>query len=434
MTQIFPIISSLVVFIAVMVIFTKEKMDYVSYTIIGAFAACLITTMFFPAKSTYEDFLNFVEIKPLLFIVAMQIIILISEKHKIFQWISLKVLHFTKGDHRKFFYLISIISCLSAAIVADITIAIVFIPLVIRASSILKVNSAPYCFAISFTVNIGSLYTPFSSSENILIANEFNLSFDWFFLRFTPYLIPVLIATLLLVDFTMLRKEKPPEADLKKLILRVMTPGMVIENKKQFILNFGYFIAVIVGFIVYSEAYIIALIGAVIIALLNKTSFTDLIKKVDWKVLIFLVGIMLVIGTMEINGTFKIIGQVLGDILPENVLLASIILLFVVAVLSGFLAQVPTALVLITLLQNIYGAGNVPNLIIMSFLLGINLGSNFLPQGAAVDLMALELAKKYDVKDFNYKSLLRNGALITFFHIGNSILLMTIYFFTGYGL
>ena len=62
------------------------------------------------------------------------------------------------------------------------------------------------------------------------------------------------------------------------------------------------------------------------------------------------------------------------------------------------------------------------------FVLGINIGSNFLPQGAAVDLMSLNLAKKNKVEGFNYKTLLRNGSIVTLFHIVNCIIYMSLYY------
>ena len=140
---------------------------------------------------------------------------------------------------------------------------------------------------------------------------------------------------------------------------------------------------------------------------------------------------MVTIGTMDINGTFNYIGQWVGAILSENLLLAAITVLFLIAVLSGFLAQVPTAIVFITLLQKIYvenlGMDSVPDIIIMAFLLGINIGSNFLPQGAACDLVTLNLAKKNLVKRFTYRDLLVNGTKITLFHIMNSCIFLTIY-------
>ncbi len=369
------------------------------------------------------------EFEPILFLISMQVIVMICDKHKIFQWVALKVLHITKGNHRLFFYSLCIISSLSAAIIADITVAIIFIPLVVRACKILKIDATPYLFAISFTINIGSLYTPFSSSENILIAGIFGLDIEWFFIRFSAYVFPILILTLILLDLIFLRKITPPVEERKRILLEIMDPNIVIVNRKDFILNSIYFLCIIIGFIIFPHAWAVAVFGAVIMSLLNHTSITELIAKIDWKIIFFFVSLFLLIGSMQISGLFVIVGEWTGNILSDNYLLAGITVLLLISVLSGFLAQVPTAVVFIALLQNIYGTqpGAVPDLILMGFLFGINLGSNFLPQGAACDLMALNLAEKNGIKGFNYKTLLKNGSMITLFHIFNSIAYMTIY-------
>ena len=132
-------------------------------------------------------------------------------------------------------------------------------------------------------------------------------------------------------------------------------------------------------------------------------------------------------GTMQINGTFIFISNLIENIISDNPLIAAITVLLMISFLSGFLAQIPTALVFITLMQNIYGIGQVSNLIIMAIILGINIGSNFLPQGAACDLITLNLAEKYGVTDFNYKSLFKYGSMMTFLHIGVSIIYLFLF-------
>jgi Na+/H+ antiporter NhaD/arsenite permease-like protein len=272
---------------------------------------------------------------------------------------------------------------LTSAIISDITVGIIFVPLVIRACKILKINPAPYLFGLSFTINIGSIYTPFSSAENILIANAFSLDFTYFITNFSLFVIPTLIYTLMLINFTMLRKQEPPSEDYKVVLLDIMDPNIVIANKKKFIINSILFIGIIIGFIIIPEVYIVAVIGAVIMCLINRKDFTEILLKTDLKVIAFFIGIFLLMGTMEINGTFVYIGDLIGSFISDNDLIAAITVLLMISVLSGFLAQIPTALVFITLMHNIYGIGQVPNLIIMAMILGINIGSNFLPQGAA---------------------------------------------------
>ena len=425
MYEMVSIIISAVLFIIIMVIFTNKRVDYVAFTILSAVIACIITGSIFGIGFT--EFLTFIEFEPLIFIICMQIIVAIMEEQKIFRWLVLKTLHWTKADHRKFFFLICFIASMTSGIVSDITVGIIFVPLVIRACRILKINPAPYLFGLSFTINIGSIYTPFSSSENILIANAFSLDLPYFIINFSLIVFPTLIYTLFLIDYTMLRKQQPPPEDYKLILLDIMDPNIVIANKKKFVLNSILFVGLIIGFILIPEVYIVAVVGAVIMCIVNRKDFTEILLKTDLKVIAFFIGIFLLMGTMQINGTFIIIGDFVGNFISDNELIAAITVLMMISVLAGFLAQIPTALVFITLMQNIYGIGQVPNLIIMAMLLGINIGSNFLPQGAACDLITLNLAEKDGVSDFNYKSLLKYGSMMTLVHIGVSITYLTLY-------
>ncbi|MBA7616163.1 putative transporter [subsurface metagenome] len=425
MYEIASIIISAVLFIAIMAIFTNERIDYISFTILSAVIACIVAAITFGVGFT--EFITFIEFEPLFFIICMQIIIAIMEEQKIFRWVVLKTIHWTKADHRKFFFLICIMACITSAFVSDITVGIIFVPLVIRACKILKINPAPYLFGLSFTINIGSIYTPFSSSENILIANAFSLNFAYFIANFSLIVIPTLIYTLFLVDFTMLRKQDPPPEDYKKILLDIMDPNMIIVNKKKFVFISINFMCIVIGLIIIPEAYIVAVVGAVIMCLINRKKFAEVLLKTDLKVITFFIGIFLLMGTMQINGTFIIIGDLIETFISDNDLIAAITVLLMISVLSGFLAQIPTALVFISLMENIYGIGQVPNLIIMAIILGINIGSNFLPQGAACDLITLNLAEKNGVSDFNYKSLLKYGSVITSIHIGVSIIYLTLF-------
>jgi Na+/H+ antiporter NhaD/arsenite permease-like protein len=439
------IILLLLLFVGIMVVFSKEEWDYVAFSLLFAIVAVIATILTIPdlgvntlgdfglgksvTKIIFWKFIHVIEFEPIIFLISMQIIISIAERYKIFQWVALSVLRATKGNHRRFFYLMCIISSLSAAIIADITVAIIFVPLVVRACKILRINAAPYLFGISFTINIGSLYTPFSSSENILISAAFGTNVIWFLKAFSLYVFPILILTLFLLDVLLLRKIQPPDEERKKILLEIMDPSMVIVNKKQFVMNSIFFIVLIFALVLYPSAWVVAAIAAIIMTLINKIIFTDNLKHIDWKIIFFFVALFLLIGCMKFAGLFSIIGVWAKGIMPKNVLVASFTMMLMISLLSGFLAQVPTALVFIELIQNIYGTtiGDVPDLIIMGFLFGINLGSNFLPQGAACDLMTLSLAEKNKVEGFNYKTLLVRGSLVTVFHIIMGSIYLTLY-------
>ncbi|MHA1518709.1 MAG: SLC13 family permease [Promethearchaeota archaeon] len=421
----FAIITTLIIFVAIMVIFSIENADYVAFSLLGAIISSIMTLVRFDDVNLVDA----IEWSPLLFILSMQIIVLIAEKHKLFQWIAVKTIHVTKGNHRAFFYLICIVGTITAAIIADVTVSIIFVPLTIRACRILKIDPAPYLYGITITINIGSIITPFSSSENILISSSFGLTFEWFIINTGVFVITALIGTLILLDFMMLRKLTPPPEQQKKIFLEIMNPRLVIINKKKFMLNSLYFLATIVGFVIFSEyAYMVAVIGAILISLLNKEHMTDSITKIDWKVIFFFISLFLLIGNMMVNGTFVWIMQGLNKIQSDNILIMAIGVLIITSLLSGFLANSPTAIIGIMIINQMY-LNNPPNLIIIAFLFGINLGGNIMPQGAACDVMTLNIAIKNNVEGFTYKSLLKNGGKFALIHIGMCLVYIVLYFF-----
>ena len=431
-------------FVGILIVFSRENMDYVAFSLLAAFIACVLTSFLIPVEQVGEHipwvdpsqitgstwmiiFINMIEFQPLLFIMGMQIIVTVAEEYRLFQWIAVKSLHITKGNHRRFFYLICTIATLTAAVIADVTVAVIFVPLVIRACKILKINSAPYLYGITITINIGSVLTPFSSSKNILISSEFDLGFLWFIQNMGLFIIFALITTLVLLDFLVLRKYDPPEEERKQIFLDIMNPKLIISNRKRFTFNAIYFCLIILGFMFFHEySALIAFFGAILMCILNGSAVTDILKKIDLKVIFFFIALFLLIGAMELNDTFSLISTGLSVFNMDNVYVVSLGVLLISSLFSGFLASNPTAVLLIIILRNIF-PGEVPNIILIAFLFGINLGGNLLPQGATCDLMTLNLAKEHKVEGFTYKSLLKTGGVFALIHIGMCILYLTAY-------
>jgi Na+/H+ antiporter NhaD/arsenite permease-like protein len=108
------------------------------------------------------------------------------------------------------------------------------------------------------------------------------------------------------------------------------------------------------------------------------------------------------------------------------------LILIIISFISGVVANTPTALVFIPIVGLLiepvsnggFGFSSVP--LLFSLIIGINLGGNFLPSGAACDMMTLKIARDSGVENFTYKRLLKMGALFAFIHIGIAILYLLI--------
>ena len=436
---------TITLFVAILIVFSREKLDYVAFSLIFAIIAASLTSFMIPKEqaagylgwidpvkvqdlSWMQIFMNMIEFQPLMFILGMQIIVTVAEEYKIFQWVAVKALHITKGNHRAFFYMICTISTLVAAVIADVTVAVLFVPLVIRACRILKINSSPFLYGITITINIGSVLTPFSSSKNILISSEFGLDFAWFFTRMGPFIIVTLVSTLILLDLIILRKYDPPTEQRRIIFLEIMNPRLVISDRKRFTINFIYFGLIIAGFVFFAEySYLIAFFGGVLMTIFNGISLVEIIRKIDLKVIFFFIALFVLIGAMEFNGTFTLIATGLSIFDLSNAFIAAIGVLLVSSLFSGFLASNPTAVLLIIVLRNLF-PGDIPDVVLIAFLLGINLGGNLLPQGATCDLMTLNIAKKNRVEGFTYNSLLKTGGAFAIFHIVLCIAYLSVFY------
>jgi Na+/H+ antiporter NhaD/arsenite permease-like protein len=412
-----PMIFTSGLFFFVILIYGKEKVDFLILSIFAALIACVISIFFF--QSTIDDILLTIEYKPLIFIISMQIIVQIAEKHRIFQFLAVKSIHLTNANPRKFFYMMCFISAISATVLEDVMIVMIYIPLVIRTARILKIDAVPFIYGIIISMIPGFLLTPFPSN-NILIANAFHIPFFWFFSLFSPLFIILFVISTVLLDFFMIKRQSPPSEYLQKVLLEIMDPRLVIVNREKFQKNLIYIGIIIISFFFFPEPYLVALIGACFILLLERQTLAETLTKFDWKIVIFLTCLFVILGAMKISGVFRTIGSFIQTLTIENVLLEAIFILIISAVLSSFFNNTPTALIMIALIENLFETlpsfAVQTNLVLAAFIIGINLG-NFFPQGSGANLLTLSIAREQQIAGINFKSMLKIIGPFTFIHI-----------------
>lgn len=407
------------------VLFSKEKVDFVAFSIIAAVVSGLLLAHH--AQLDLGGVFTVVEYEPLLFIFGMSVLAYIAEKERVFQALAVALIKATRGNERQLFYVICVVSTLSAAVIADVTVSIIFVPIIIRTCQILKIRAGTYLVGMTITINLGSLITPFSSGENILIASYFDLDLAFFLQNFSVLFALLLVSTLLLLDLLFLRKEERGPVENKQLLLEILNPALVISDKRRFLMNCLIIGTVFVTMMFVSQVYLVVLLGSMVLILANKIRFKEIFKNLEWDVLFFLVCLFVMIGALTAFGLFTFLGDLIVDLVRGNYFAAIFLVLILSSVLSAVLANTPTTLIFLPIVAAIIVdfAPLSPIPLYLALLIGVNLGGNFIPQGAACDMMTLELAKKAKVEDMSYRRLLKQGALFAFLHLGLSVLYLS---------
>ncbi len=424
-----------IIFIIILVSYSREKWDFVSISLLGMIICALIVA--FSSSLTIKDYIGFIEIKALILILSMQIITQISKESHLLEYFAIRMFRLSRGNQRLFLYIMCLTGAFLAAMISDVVVVLILVPIIIRICSFLKVKAGTYLLALTIVINIGSIFTPFSSGENIIISQHFQLNTSYFITYYWGFSFIILFLTIFLIDFLILRKEPKIEIARKELILEILNPSIVIINKKLFVFNAIFFLGTIISFVLISQMYIIALISAMILVLVNnrhgERPLKEVLKKINWEIVFFFIAMFIIIGCMKEIGIFDIIQ--LKNLRDYNPIIMSVIILLLVSFLSGLLANTPIMLIFLPIIDSLISVFNFPSIpLIFSLLVAVNLGGNILPQGAMCDVFTLKIAQENNVENLTYKRLLKNGAIFALIHISiSSIILIFLNIFHAVG-
>jgi len=427
-------------FVIVIIALFREKTDFLTYSVAAMLAAATATFLFSPESISIDEFILSIDWPVIFFLISLFTIVVILEEQLIFQEIALRITKKFGTNTRQFFWVIILISTLSAAFIEDVSVAIIFIPMIVRTSEKMKINPTPILLGTTICINLASTLTPFGSAENILIANKFGLTTTWFFTNLALYFIIGTLLTLFLLDYFVLRKhlneiwvphceeyDEPLESKhLEEHELVILEESI---NPKIFYRNLFALLIFFIMLMVIPDILFVGLLGMLIFVFINprrrevgkkKPDISYYFTKVDFKLPFFFISLFVLIFCFDKVGLIGIISDFVVTIAPNNIFILSVIVLILTSVLSGFLDNIPVTVLFIPIINVLIdplglGFSQIPLLI--AFILGINLGGNFLPQGSAADMMTLELSKKYCVDEMNYRKLLKIGGLFALLHI-----------------
>ena len=432
------LLTIFIIFILVIVSYSKSNVDFVAISLLGCFIAATITGLVMGIG--FDIFVGFIEWEAIIIILSMSIITKIAQDSNLLEFIAVKLFKISKGNRRTFFWLLCIITTLLAAVISDLIVVLILAPIVIRLCHFLKTRAGTYLLGITICINIGSILTPFSSGENIIISTAFSDIIDtlYFIQYYWIFSFFLLFFTIFLIDRFILRKEPEIDEMQKKFVMDLIDTDIMVKNKKMFYFNGIAIIITIILFGILPLLFLTAMISTLILVLANRKytekKMSDMLKDIEWEILFFFISLYVIIGCLLEAGFREIFEAIpFGNLHP---FLLALIILLIISVISGVVANTPTALIFIpiiaTLIEPAPGFGFSSILLFFALIIGINLGGNFLPSGAACDMMTLKIARDSGVENLDYKRLLKTGATFAVIHIGISIgFLFILYIFIG---
>jgi Na+/H+ antiporter NhaD/arsenite permease-like protein len=429
-------------FIGVVVLIVSEKLNRAIASLIGAVITYFVLVFIEGYNfSVIVDLLfgtsdeGYVNLHSLILIIGMMIIVDISNQAGLFQFIALKLVKFSKGKPLKLMIIFCAISVLISAILNNILTVIILIPLTITVSRIINVDPTPYILTQAILVNIGGTIFSISSIPNILISTSAAINFTEFFFNVGLISLLIFIFTLLFF-FGLYRKDlKAPEQGEE--VLKELNAWNLVQNKQLLIKSMIALLSVFLMFILIPPTFIppdiIALSIALILIVIVKLDTKTIISNIDLELILYLLGIFIIAGGLEIIGIINIIGDGIAGLGGNDSFLQIIIILWFSAFLSSSIDNIPITKVLIPVVGTLSENVILPNekQLYYSLAIGANWGDNLTPLGD--NILVLNLAEK-NKRTLSFNQFFRLGFITSIYQLSIvSVFYMYIFhFFFGF--
>jgi len=405
--------------------FSKENTDYISISVLGAIV-CANFVMMQPAHATF-NVIDTIDMNAMIFVFSMQLVMTVIDQENVFQYVTVKMIRWTKGDQRKFFYVTCILGTLMTALVGDVIVALIFVPLIIKTCRILEIPSGTYTLGLTISIITGLVMTPFSSGENIILASAFNLDAGFFAIYLMPLALGLMFLTVFLLDHFTLRKEQKVAEERKLLLLDLLDASVVISDRRKFYIVSVGFIALFVCLFAFPGVppFIFALVIGAILILATGKKMGNIFKHIQWDVIFFYICLFIIIGCLVELGLMNAIASGILSIIGGNIVFASILVLLLACIVTTPLLNSPVVLMFIPIVKYLEASGLPMIPLVVAMILGIQLGG-LMPQGSTCEVLALDISKKFHVPNLSYKRMLKVGAAFGGMNIAWSLLFVTI--------
>lgn len=334
----------------------------------------------------------------IIFIAGMMIMVEGMARAGFFRWLCMEIARAVKYKVVPIFITFMILSSFLAMFIDSITVILFLAAVTVELSRLLKFNPVPMILAEIFCANLGGSATMCGDPPNIIIGTSLSYSFADFITN-TGLIALVSLVFVIVYFYLVFRKELTKNAGETKDPSLYPKPAEAITNKKDFVISTVIFLCAIVLLVTHAQTGLtVSCIGVFIAALTLITAgkgALELIKKVDYKTLLFFVGLFVVVGGLEQTGVLELLAGFIGKISGGNAMLMVAIIIWLSAICSAFIDNIPFAATMIPIINSLSAAQGVDlSVLAWSLAMGTDVGGSATPIGASANVVGIATAAK----------------------------------------
>ena len=335
----------------------------------------------------------------IVFIAGMMIMVEGMAKVGFFRWLCMEIAKMVKYQVIPIFMTFMLLSFVLAMFIDSITVILFLAAVTIELSQLLEFDPVPMILSEIFCANLGGSATMCGDPPNIIIGTSLGYSFTDFITN-TGLMAVVSLVFVVIYFYFAFRKELKKNGANKKDHASYPDPKEAITDKRGFIASCIIFLCAVVLLVSHAQTGLtVSTIGvaiAIVTLIVAGKDALELLKKVDYKTLLFFVGLFVVVSGLEETGVLEILAGFIGSVSGGNIAVMIAIIIIVSAVASAFIDNIPFAATMIPVITDLASDVAGVNLTVLAWALaiGTDIGGSATPIGASANVVGIATAAR----------------------------------------
>lgn len=335
----------------------------------------------------------------IIFIAGMMVMVEGMAKAGFFRWLCLTIAKAVKYKVMPILVTFMIMSAVLSMFIDSITVILFLAAVTVELSQLLKFSPVPMVLAEVFCANLGGSATMCGDPPNIIIGTALGYSFADF-LTNTGLIAGISLVFIIIFFFFAYKKELSTPSGEKVNPSTFPDPKDAIVNKGDFIISTIIFLIAVVLLITHAQTGLTVAFIGVTIALITLIAFFKHIKfilsKVDYKTLLFFIGLFIVVGGLEQTGVLELIAGFIEKICGGNIFAMVLIIMWISAVASAFVDNIPFAATMVPVIKSLAATTPGAELTTLAYALsiGTDIGGSATPIGASANVVGTSVISK----------------------------------------
>ena len=279
----------------------------------------------------------------------------------------------------------------------NVTTVVIFGPLIVLICQKMRVSAIPYLMAAALLSDTGGVATLVGDPPNLMIGSAASIDFMPFVIKMGPIVFVAWIATLYFLRY--LFKEDLATTPQGTFEDTIPYKNKSLWNKSLVVLGVMVVLFIIHGQI-HWEPWMVAGTGLILLSILAKEiEFEEVMHEVEIPLLMFFVSLFMIVGGVEGSNFLEYLGQFIIPFVKEDFLMACIILMWVAAIMSAAIDNIPFTAAMIPIIMSLEAQGINVAALWWCLALGVGMGGNGTHIGSTANVYIVTVSERLAKKE-----------------------------------